>query len=288
MNQQGVTSDDRHESHKHHYVPRFLLKPWTVGGLLNGYWWNSRRRRLDCNQKGPKAFCYDIDLLQLEEHQRGRDVLEHEFFGSIDTKGAVARDLLLEEGPASLDNDRRCDFARLLLSLEYRRPSIVQRLRDGRSFLADAIDGDPQVRDAIKAEGLSESPAAYAEEYGILLEDRALSNIQGLVDDPKVGGTLINSDWRVVHLRPGDASLVLSDRPLVRVFGYNHPKASWFLPLGPRAIFFAAKCPWDFDRVTSQKLAKQLNYSSVGQTQKYVFCQDDSHTPWLGKRLRAL
>lgn len=288
MNHQSQTSDSRRESHKHHYVPRFLLKPWTVNGLLNGYWWNSRRRRLDCNQKGPKAFCYAIDLLQLKEHQRGRDVLEHEFFGSIDTKGADARDLLLEEGPASLDNDRRCDFARLLLSLECRRPTIVHKLRDGGSFLAKSVDGDPEIRDAIKAEGLSVSPSAYAEEQGIVFEDRALSKIQGLVNNPKVGSTLVNLEWRVVHLRPGDGTLVLSDRPLVRVFGNNHPKESWFLPLGPTAIFFAARCPLAIDRVTSQKLAKELNYSSVRQTQKYVFCDDDSHTRWLGKHLRAL
>ena len=288
MNQQHQTSDTRLESHKHHYVPRFLLKPWTVDGLLNGYWWNSRRRQLDCNRKGPKAFCYEIDLFQLDEHRRGRDVLEHEFFGSIDTKGAVARDLLLDEGPASLDNDTRCDFARLLLSLECRRPKVVQKLREGRSFLAQSIDDDPEIRDALQAEGLSDSPSAYAEEHGFLLEDRALSNIQALVDNPKIGGTLINSDWRVVHLRRGDGTLVLSDRPLVRIHGYDHPKASWFLPLGPRAIFFAAKCPLDFDRVTNEKLAKHLNYSSAGQAQKYVFCQDDNHTRWLARCLSAL
>ena len=276
------------ESHKHHYVPKFLLRPCgLVDGVLNGYWWNTRRHRLDCNQKGAKAFCFEMDLLTLKEHEDGRDALEQKCFGDIDAQGAVARDLLLEDGPASLDNDQRCDFARLLLSLEARRSPIVKRLRDGRSYLANAVDNGPEILDAMDAEGLWGSPSAYVAELSISLEDRALGNIQGLVDNPRIGGRLINSHWRIVRLGPRDGTLVLSDRPLVRLFGYDQPKASWFLPLGPKAIFYAANFPSDFERLTSQKLAKALNVSSAGQAQKYVFCMDGSHAKWLGKHLSS-
>ena len=93
------------ESHKHHYVPRFLLRPWAVDGVLSGYWWNARRSQLDCNQKGTKAFCFEIDHLTLKAHKDGGDAIEREFFGDVDSKGAAARDLLLDKGPDSLDND---------------------------------------------------------------------------------------------------------------------------------------------------------------------------------------
>ena len=163
------------ESHKHHYVPRFLLRPWAVDGVLSGYWWNARRSQLDCNQKGTKAFCFEIDHLTLKAHKDGRD--------------------------------------------------------------------------AIEAEGLSGSPSALLAELGISLEDRALGNIQGLVDYPRIGGRLINSHWRLVRLGPREGTLVLSDRPLARLFGYEHPKASWFLPLGPKVMFYAARKPSDFERL---------------------------------------
>ena len=42
-----------------------------------------------------------------------------------------------------------------------------------------------------------------------------------LVDNPKVGDRLINSHWRLVRLGPCEGTLVLSDRPLVRLFGYE-------------------------------------------------------------------
>ena len=275
------------ESHKHHYVPRFLLRPWAVDGVLSGYWWNARRSQLDCNQKGTKAFCFEIDHLTLKAHKDGRDAIERVFFGDVDSNGAAARDLLLEKGPDSLDSDQRCDFARLLLSLEARRLPVVRRLREGRSFLANAIDNDPEIIDAIEAEGRSGSASALLAELGISLEDRALGNIQGLVDYPRIGGRLINSHWRLVRLGPREGTLVLSDRPLVRLFGYEHPKASWFLPLGPKVMFYAARKPSDFERLTPRRLAKSLNVSSAGQAQKYVFCVENSHTDWLGKHLNS-
>lgn len=277
----------RQESHKHHYVPQFLLKPWTAGGVLDGYWWNFRKGQLDCKKRGTKAFCREIDLLTLEEHELGRDVLESRFFGSVDTKGSIARDRLLKDGPPSLNIDERCDFARVLLSLEARRPEFVQRLRDGRTYLAEALDADSEIIHAMKTEGLSGSPSTFVAEHGISLEDRALGSIQQLVDNSRIGGRLINAQWRVVHLGPSDGSLVLSDRPLVRLFGYDHPKASWFLPLGPKAVFYAANCPDYFDGLTSRKLAKSLNVNSVRQAQKYVFCVDRSHDKLLEKHLPA-
>ena len=276
---------DRQESHKHHYVPQFLLEPWAADGVLNGYYWNTWKGRLDCKQRGTRAFCRKIDLLTLEEHELGRDALEHVFFGDVDTKGSIARNRLLKDGPASLNIDQRCDFARLLLSLETRRPEVVRQLRAGRHYLAETLDSDSEMLHAMETEGLSGSPSAYAAELGISLEDRALSNIQRLVDNPKIGGRLINSHWRVVHLGLYDGSLVVSDRPLVRLFGYDHPKASWFLPLGPKVVFYAANNPEDFDRLTPRKLAKSLNVDSVRQAQQYVFCVDESHSKLLEKHL---
>ena len=275
------------ESHKHHYVPRFLLRPWAVNGVLSGYWWNARRSQLGRNQKGTKAFCFEIGHLTLRAHKDGGDAIEREFFGDVDSKGAAARDLLLDKGPDSLDNDQRCDFARLLLSLEARRLPVVRRLRKGHSLLANAIDNDPEIIDEIEAEGLSGSPSALLAGLGISLEDRALGNIQGLVDHPRIGGKLINSHWRLVRLGSREGTLVLSDRPLVRLFGYEHPKASWFLPLGPTVMFYAASKPSDFERLAPRRLAKLLNVSSAGQAQKYVFCVENSHTDWLGKHLNS-
>ena len=254
--------------------------------MASGYWWDSRTGRLSRKRMGCKAFCYEIDLLTVNHHEQGRDVLERKFFGDVDTRGARVRDRLLTDNPQSLDLDERCDFARLLLSLEARRPAIVRRLRDsGARYLSDVIDGDSELQLEMAREGLAGTPSELAAEHGISLQDEALSGIQLLVDNPTISARLINMPWRVVRLGPCDGTLVLSDRPLIRLHGIEHPNAAWFLPLNSQTAFCAVNDPREFDKATPQRFAKQLNVASAGQAEKFVFCKDNTHTRWLPKYL---
>ena len=274
------------ESHRHHFVPEFLLRSWATNGELNGYWWDGRKGRLTCRRKGSKAFCYEIDLLTLERHVEGRDVLERKFFGTIDTDGAVARDRLLAEGPDALNVDQRCDFARLLLSLEARRPSTVDRLRsEGARFLADALDEDPEILEAMESEGLSGTPSEWYEQHGGSLEDRALGTIQRLSDHSEVGKRLINCRWSLVRTGGRGETFVLSDRPLVRPHGYDHPQAAWYLPLDPWTRFCAVQRGAGLLDVPPHRIARKLNVVSAEQAERFVFCVDDAHERWLGKYL---
>jgi Protein of unknown function (DUF4238) len=276
------------EAHKQHYVPEFLLKPWAIDGELRGYWWNSSKSALSCRQKGPKAFCRG-DLWTLRGHALGHDALEKVYFGDVDTKGADARNELLASGPAGLSNERRCNFARLLLSLEWRRPTNVAKLRSGGQHLAKCLDSDPEILAAMEDEGLSDTPSLFYEhETGALLEDRALLHIQELVDDPNVGGQLINACWHVVRLGPLDGSLILSDRPLIRIAHPAHPGAIWVLPLSPRAAFVAANDPakiGQIKRASARRFAKECNALSASQAERFVFSADTSHEHWIGKYL---
>ena len=268
-------------SHRHHYVPEFLMKPWMVENNLKGYWWDTRKGQLECNRKVPRFFCHQHDLLAFKEQDGRQDALEKDFFGEIDDRGAAARDGLILDGAQSLSDRQKQDFVKLLLSLEARRPPTVQKLRDGRSFLAEAIDDDPEISHEMEAGGLSGSTS----ERMSGLEDLTLSFIQGLVNDPNVSSRVVSLSWRVVRLGMWDGTFVLSDRPLFRLFGTYHPKASWFLPLNPKTAFYAANCSWDFERLTTRKFAKSLNVDSVRQAEKYVFCVDDSHNRLLEKHL---
>ena len=230
------------ERRDHHFVPKLLLRPWLIESAdgqwnLFGYWWNSRKQRLDLKRRGLNAFCWQLDLLTLKRHHLGRDVMEKVFFGEIDTNGAIARDILLEHGPNKLTGNQRCDFVRLLLSLDARRPVVVGRLRtEGMSYLGNALDASPEIRNALAEHGIEDTPSSFAEgQLGWCLENRALAVIQKLVDNPAVGGRMINAYWAVRGLGQHDGSLVLSDRPLIRIHGYNSPGATWVLPLTPHA-----------------------------------------------------
>ena len=285
------------ESRRHHFVPELLLKPWLVEMpprqyKLWGYWWDPHKNALACKRLGLNSFCNQLDLLTLKAHNLGRDVIERLFFGEIDTKGAAARDILLEHGPNRLTGDQRCDFARLLFSLEARRPIMIERLRtEGAMRLANELDADLEIRTAMAEYAIDDTPSSYVEnQLGWSLEDRALTNVQRLVDNPKVGGRLINAHWDLKALGGGDDSLVLSDRPLIRIHGYDRPGATWLLPLTPRIMFIAANHRANLDRlrrVTAQRFAKLTNISSANQAERFVFSVEERHAQWLGKYLRA-
>src|SRR5258708_1045157 len=186
------------EARRHHFVPKFLLKPWVIerpAGQFNlpGYFWNEYRGQLGCKRRGLDSFCNQIDLLTLGKHHLGRDALERVFFGNIDTKGSAARELLLASGPQKLTGDQRSYFARLLLALESGRPKMVEKLRnEAPDFVTSQIDSDPDIRAALKSAGFEGSPADYIEKIiGLSIGDGALTIIEGLTDLPDVGGRLI-------------------------------------------------------------------------------------------------
>jgi Protein of unknown function (DUF4238) len=278
------------ETRDHHFVPQFLLRPWTINGVLKGYWWEMRANKLASKERGTKAFCSQLDLLTLRAHKLGRDAVERIFFGHIDTKGAVARDQLLASGPNSLTVEQRCDFARLLLSLDARRPVNVSKLREAvQKEFVESLDNDDEILAAFEHRAIATTPSSYTEEVlGICLEDRALSVIQRLVDNPKVAGRLVNAHWHVVRLGPGEGSLVLSDRPLIRLRAYDHPGAAWVLPLTPKAAFVAVNHEANLLRIkkaTPLRFAKKTNVSSASQAERFVFSVDDHDERWIGKYL---
>lgn len=284
------------ESRNHHFVPKLLLRPWLIEGstsqsVLCGYWWDRRRKQMRCKRRGLNSFCFQLDLLSLSAHRQGRDAIEKVFFGEIDTKGVIARDILLTHGPAKLTEDQRCDFARLLLSLEARRPVTVERLRaDGPAHFARELDADPEIRAAMAEHGFDVTPSSYVEDQlDWCFEDRSLAVIQELTDNPKVGQRLINAHWAVKDLGAHDGSLVLSDRPLIRIHGYDRPGATWVLPLTPKAAFIAANDRSNLSRLlrlTAQRFAKRTNVSSASQAERFVFAVETWHERWLPKYLK--
>ena len=276
---------NQQESHRHHYVPEFLLKAWATEGVLNGYWFDTKKGELACKKLGPKAFCYKIDLLLLEQHPERRDILESKFFSGMDTRGADALEQLRARGPKSLNEDERCDIVRVLLSLMWRTPEVVEQIRAGVGDLVQSINDDPELREAGKHENWSDPISErYAQEQGHTLRDRSfISIVQSLVDDPRKGTELINGNWQLVRLGAREGTFILADRPCVRV----DQSRNWYLPIDPwtaLAIVPRGSNPgWSSNR----RFAKTLNVASAKQAQRFVFSVEEIHAEWLQKHLVA-
>jgi len=105
--------------------------------------------------------------------------------------------------------------------------------------LRASVDLDEEVIAAMQGHGIIQAASDYLEERtGESHNDGALLMMQSLVDNPEVEGCLINAQWRVYRLRPNDGTLLLGDRPLIRMAGYSSDECVWALP--PTAVLVAA------------------------------------------------
>jgi hypothetical protein len=156
--------------------------------------------------------------------------------------------------------------------------------------LVKELDTDPDILAAFAKRGIESTPSDFYEAHtGIFVSDVAIAAIQRCVENPIVGRRLINAPWHLMRLGSADESLVLSDRPLVRLYGLDHPKGTWFLPLTPKCAFVATMHDETmklFRRVTPGKVARTLNVVSANQSQRFVFSTERRHEHWLAKHLR--
>jgi hypothetical protein len=282
---------------EHHFVPRGLLRPWAREIAkdqikLTGYYWDKRQNRLRYKQRGVGGFCFQIELLSFRHRSNQPSELETKFFQTIDNLGLKARDAMIANGPESLSGDQRCDFARLLLSLETRRPTNIKKLRDdvASSYRHD-LNTDNEILEVMEAEGVEQTPAEFLEAVsGWSMEDRALLLTQRLVDNRKIGEQVINMTWRLRRLRREHGSLMLSDRPLIRIHGLQRPGSTWVLPLTPKIAFIAANHADSarlLARLSARKFVEQTNISSMSQAERFVFSVDRSQEREIGPVLRS-
>ncbi len=271
-------------SRRHHYVPKFLLRPWAgEDGLMSGYRWNCSRNEVECKRRSPRRFCYEMDAWMLDEHELGRDTLERHRFSPLDNAGAKARDILLTDGPKALDEHGRRDFAKLLWSLEERQPSVVSQRRNTPT----EIDNDKEIVALMDEYGFQGTPSeAYKEVTGKSLRDQVLTEtLTDWSDNPRNVEALINMPRTVATVRGRAVSLILSDHPLLVPSGNIFPDVICVLPLNPQTIFIVSDRRVGLEGQLTSVAARKVNVWSAQQARKYVFSADDSHRRWLGKYL---
>ncbi len=280
-----------------HYVPKLLMKPWVLQNnkrqeVLMAYHWNEYTNSVWCKDcLGTKAYCCQDDLVTVEAHADGRDVLEAKFFEEIDNKGAEAVQLLISDGAEALTGEQRKDFALLLLSLEARRPEILDRLRkDGPDFIRQQLNSDELLKKACVENAIEIPPADYVENHIEKLEDEVLlSVLPELTKSRRVLPEILGCRWLVRRFSDGALKLAFSDRPLIRYVSSNASDNIWGLPLTPEIMFVASPNSnylRKLERESENRLVRAANEKSVAQRDKYVFCVDKDARRWLSKQMR--
>jgi hypothetical protein len=146
------------------YSRSFLLRPWARNGALWAYY--DGAEEIVLKRVGPESSGMQRKQVYLLAERRNASLLDPHLTPRavpVDDRAAKVRVAMLRN-VRTLDAAQRTDFARLLLSLDARRPSTVARLKtEGASHLRGSLDVDGEVIAAMQAHGIDAKPSEYYE-----------------------------------------------------------------------------------------------------------------------------
>jgi hypothetical protein len=278
---------------RHHYVPQFLLRPWaenTADQKIEVF-------RLDLDhvpssRRSPKHTAYEQDLYALSRPVIAgmeKQAIEKQFLKHIDNLGAHVRCKLEDQGLRTLTLDDRVDWARFLMSLRLRQPSIVDMLRqESAEHLRATLATQPEQYEELAGIGDPPTLEAWTEKnFPGLVENFGLSFFHELVDNPRLGEKILSMKWWMWDFSDVPHDLLLADEPCIFTSGIDEPNLVIALPIAPKRAFMATQS----DRVANvmrrqrpNDLATRLNESSVAQARVRVYARNQSPERFIGNR----
>jgi Protein of unknown function (DUF4238) len=273
---------------KHHYIPVFYLKQWagadkrvcTMRKVQSGLWVD----RLSPKGTGYKKDLYRIENVAPEEAQSFESV----FLKLTDNDASLALKKLLRRDRNWTDKLRSA-WARFILSLLFRNPEAVTRIRDhvlemwrvGFELVRDNYN--PAENNNIPFEQFSAShPIGHVE---------AAQFLKDIIDNQRIAPDLMSMHWHVKTLEKSTTLLMTSDRPLDMPH-LGDPNAYLALPIGPQHLFIATRKP-DFvqrfiDPISHTAIARTSNKAVVRQAREYVWAANDDSAPFVQKHICTL
>jgi hypothetical protein len=278
----------------HHFVPQFLLEPWTVNstdGRLQVF-------RLDIgglptSRRTPKYTAFEPDLYALTRDAvagMSKHDVERKFLALVDSHAAVARRRMLEQGLASLSVDDRVHWARFLMSLRVRQPAMVDLVRrDAATELRQHLQSDPELYEAEAGDDDPPTMEEWVEKrFPGLIDNFGMSFFHELIDNADVGTKLLAMRWWLCRLDDARFELLLGDHPCIFTHGIDAPEQIVALPVAPRVAFLATRGDRINEAIRStapSRLTERINESSVGQARARVYARDASQRRFIQNRL---
>lgn len=276
---------------KHHYVPQFYLKRWAgEDRRVSDY------RRFDGKlvhrRRFPSETGFEIELysVRTQTDPTRRQAVEKRLMSRIDNAAARALDYMDETLAPPDDTDRRNGWTRFLLSLIYRSPTQVARLREKILEHRDGIlAGLADRYDELRAETDPETFEEYVErDRGHIDEESFAVLMNRLTNSEWVGTTLIRMTWGVMAWKQVRHGFLTGDIPIMISDGLGHRNSFVMLPIGPSTLFIAATRREVIDAFANQDattLERAVNDAIVRQARQVVITRDPTQHRFIDNRL---
>jgi hypothetical protein len=242
-------------------------------------------------RKHTAATGYQVDLYKVEgvPEDLAHD-FEQKFMAPVDNMASDALQLMISRPGIQLDERHKSAWARFIMSLIYRNPVNVSIIRDHITALwATGLDDLQEAYTARRSPGDPETFAEFeAQLHPGRIQTNAANFLAEVMDNPRLGATLVNMQWTVIDVGKSKFSLLTSDRPFIMPIGVGDPNAYVLVPVAPDKLFVAAhkdQTIAQFNNLSQTALVKGINVSIVSQAREFVWGKDDSQLEFVRRHL---
>jgi hypothetical protein len=275
---------------KHHYVPEFYLKRWTgEDRKVSDY-----RRfagKLVHRRRFPSETGFEIELYSIRSHTdpERRQIIEKRLMSRIDNSASLSLDYMEKSGQPPTDSEHRNAWTRFLLSLIYRSPSQVEKLRQKIAANSNVVLQSLASRyGELRRESDPETFDEYlAMDDGRIEEESLLPLMQKVIGSKLVGTALIRMTWGIIQFNLPKHGFLTCDIPIMLSNGLGHRDSFVMLPISPSRLFIAAARKPVIDSFSSQDaevLERAINDAVVQQAQQVVISRDNGQRRFIDNR----
>jgi Protein of unknown function (DUF4238) len=284
-------------SMRHHYVPQFLLRAWAETTLDKKVEiFRLDRPQLPSSRRSPKHTAYEKNLYALtlpmvagmEQQAVERHLLQH-----IDQSAADVLRKLSATGLVGLTPEQRSDWARFLMSLRLRQPTMIQQLCiQSSQHLEVSLTDQPEEYESLAEVGDPPTLLDWTRKnYPGLIENAGMSFFHEIIDNRTVAEKILRMRWWLWDFAREENDLLLADHPCIFTKGIDEPDLVIALPIGPRKVFMATRTDHVATIMRRQRpkdLLMRMNESSLSQARIRLYARDRSPWRFISNRLVKL
>lgn len=269
------------EPRNHHWLPRFILRPWCGNdGLVTSF--HRPRDKVVWKRMSLKALGSERDLNTSQWKGLGDpQVIEKEIMSKgLDEPAAKVRNRLLTGGGNQLTGGERNDFTAFLISLPLRHSGWIRPIQESAEVnLREAFRELPRTVDGVtRTMTEKEATHIYDKILAGYINDIALIEMVKIGVNSQYSRALKELQWRVFKMLPSHPELVISDRP-IQTWGDNGQLERLIIPISPKVLFVAGTPDYfENEPILQEEFREVLAVRSIGdqfrQAQRFVVARN--------------
>lgn len=251
---------------RHHYVPRFYLRPWCGADSHIHVCRRKLDGTLEQKRRALRGTGYVDDLYKREPEIKGlgndkwADFVEKEY-SKLESKAARVRDKLLSGSPPSaLDPSERETWAAFIATLEHRSPRKVQEIEsEARAHVAEYTE---QLKARAQDLGYAERVTASINTDAVAANAARTTPLQFL---DRLLQPLFDLQWAMITITDG-IEFITADYPIAYL-QHEGQRVLTCLPISPSKVFVAGATEfsaWDSELIIMMAMSVNLQIISQG------------------------